>query len=108
MRQKITHTCDVYSNELNRERADVRYKSEGEHDRNWLSEQAINSFIRIVISQANRFHDPHKMYSHLSSQMLPLFEVNGRSALYGQRDGHTGVVKEKPIKVSIVFKDYRF
>ena len=69
----ITHSCDPFAYRLTRSLVDVRS--------GFLSEEAINTFIRIVISQVNTFHASAKIFEHMSSQTLPLFVMNGKSAI---------------------------
>jgi hypothetical protein len=94
----LTHECDPYKRQMNREFTDV---TNGDHH---LSEEAIDVFIRIVINQANREHNAAKMFAHLTTQTIPQYQINGPSAIMGKRrstggTSRDGVVVDRPIQV---------
>jgi len=100
----VNHKCDPFRNRLTRDLVDVREKINPENvEENYLSEEVINTFIRIVISQANSCHSGEKMFTHFSSQTLGQFELHGVAGLYGngKNEKSKGIIIDRPAQ------DYR-
>ena len=100
----MNHKCDPFRNRLTRDLVDVREKINPENvEENYLSEEVINTFIRIVISQANSCHGGEKMFTHFSSQTLGQFELHGVAGLYGngKNEKSKGIIIDRPAQVRL-------
>jgi hypothetical protein len=98
--KQFSHGFDPYATQLTKESVDIRRVVVDDPERNWLCEESVNAFIRIVVNQFNRAHNQPNMYSHLSSQAYPLFKAHGEKVLLGDKSPTLdGIVKDKPFEV---------
>ncbi len=81
-----TDPHDPFSFQLTRENIDAR-------DDVWLTEEAVNVFIRTVCAQANRQHASAKMFGHCSSQTLPIYRTKTKATVQA-------MIKDTPLGVS--------